>query len=116
MVLLSGEVIDMQSGLGMAKIFDPNSSVQMTLYGTLYTVMLYFIYVATDSHLTYVQIIVESFEMVPLGDGGFSPDLASHAFNVFSDAFLLGIKLTLPLMIAEIAVQFAVGILMKSVP
>ncbi|MDR0943709.1 MAG: flagellar biosynthetic protein FliR [Ruminococcus sp.] len=116
MILLSGEIIDMQSGLGMARVFDPGTSMQMSLYGTMYMIMLYFIYIATDSHLTYIQIIVESFEMVPLGDGGFSPDLASHAFNVFTDAFLLGVKLTLPIMIAEIAVQFAVGILMKSVP
>ncbi|MDR0986262.1 MAG: flagellar biosynthetic protein FliR [Ruminococcus sp.] len=116
MVLFSGEIIDMQSGLGMARIFDPASNMQMSLYGTLYTIMLYFIYVATDSHLTYIQIIVESLNMIPLGDAGFPPDIASHAFNVFSYVFLLAVKLTLPLLIAEVAVQFAVGILMKSVP
>jgi flagellar biosynthetic protein FliR len=116
MINFSGEVIDMQSGLSMARVFDPGTQMQMSLYGTMFMVMLYFIYVATDAHLTYIQIIVDSFEMIPLGGGRFSPDLASHAFNVFTDAFLLGVKLTLPLMIAEISVQFAVGILMKSVP
>jgi flagellar biosynthetic protein FliR len=116
MVLFSGEVIDMQSGLGMAKIFDPANNMQMSMYGTLYMIMLYFVYIATDSHLTYIQIIVESLEAVPLGDAGFSPEIASHAFNVFTDAFLLAVKLTLPIMISEVAVQFAVGILMKSVP
>ncbi|MDR0975312.1 MAG: flagellar biosynthetic protein FliR [Ruminococcus sp.] len=116
MILFSGEIIDMQSGLGMARIFDPANNMQMSLYGTLYMIMLFFIYIATDSHLTYIEIIVESLEAVPLGDAGFSPELASHAFNVFSNAFLLAVKLTLPLMVAEVAVQFAVGILMKSVP
>jgi flagellar biosynthetic protein FliR len=116
MILFSGEIIDMQSGLGMARVFDPASQMQMSLFGTLYMIMLYFVYVAADAHLTYVQIIVDSFEIVPLGDSGFAPELASNVFNIFTDTFLLGVKLTLPIMIAEIAVQFAVGIMMKSVP
>jgi flagellar biosynthetic protein FliR len=116
MVLFSGEVIDMQSGLGMARIFDPASQMQMSLFGTLYMIMLYFVYIAADAHLTYVAVIVDSFQIVPLGDGGFAPELASHVFDIFSDAFLLAVKLTFPIMIAEIAVQFAVGIMMKSVP
>jgi flagellar biosynthetic protein FliR len=116
MVLFSGEIIDMQSGLGMAKIFDPGSAQQMSLFGTIFMIMLYFIYVAADAHLTYVQIIIDSFQIVPLGDAGFAPELASRVFNIFSDVFLLAVKLTLPIMIAELSVQFAVGIIMKSVP
>jgi flagellar biosynthetic protein FliR len=116
MILFSGEIIDMQSGLGMARIFDPASQMQMSLYGTLYMIMLYFTYIAADAHLTYVQIIVDSFQTLPLGDGGFAPELASHIFGIFSDTFLLAVKLTLPIMISEIATQFAVGIMMKSVP
>jgi flagellar biosynthetic protein FliR len=116
MILYSGEVVDMQSGLGMARIFDPASQMQMSLFGTLYMIMLYFVYISADAHLTYVQIIVDSFQMVPLGDGGFAPELASHAFDIFADVFLLSVKLTFPLMIAEVAAQFAVGIMMKSVP
>jgi flagellar biosynthetic protein FliR len=116
MVLFSGEIIDMQSGLGMSKIFDPGTKQQMSVFGTFFMIMLYFVYVAADAHLTYVQIIVDSFQIVPLGDGGFAAELASRVFNIFSDVFVLAVKLTLPIMIAELSVQFAVGIMMKSVP
>jgi flagellar biosynthetic protein FliR len=116
MVLFSGEVIDMQAGLGMAKVFDPGSRTQMSLFGSVYNFTLYFYYLATNSHLTFIKILTDSFATLPLGDGGFAPELAPHMFELFAGIFTLAIKLTLPLMMAELIVQFAVGLLMKSVP
>ncbi|MDR0947338.1 MAG: flagellar biosynthetic protein FliR [Ruminococcus sp.] len=116
MVLFSGEVIDMQAGLGMAKVFDPGTQAQMSLFGSVYNFLLYFYYLATNSHLTFIKILTDSFATIPLGDGGFAPELAPHMFDLFAGIFTLAVKLTLPLMIAELIVQVAIGLLMKSVP
>jgi flagellar biosynthetic protein FliR len=100
----------------MAKVFDPGTRQQMSLFGSIFNFTLYFYYLATNSHLTFIKILTDSYEMLPPGDGGFAPELASHMFDIFSGVFLLAVKLTLPIMIAELVVQFAVGLLMKSVP
>ena len=42
-ILVAGDVMDTQSGLGMAKIYDPSSGVQMPLFGSVTTYM-FFLY------------------------------------------------------------------------
>ncbi|MDR0991296.1 MAG: flagellar biosynthetic protein FliR [Ruminococcus sp.] len=116
MILVSGDVIDMQAGLGMAKVFDPASRMQMSLVGSVFNFMLYFYYLATNSHLTFIKIMTDSFAVLPLGDGGFPETLMPYILTLFTDIFILAIKLILPITIAELITQFAVGIMMKSVP
>jgi flagellar biosynthetic protein FliR len=116
MVLVSGDVIDMQAGLGMAKIFDPASQTQMSLFGSIFNLLIYFYYLATNSHLTFIKIITDSFVVMPMGDSFLPTGFPPYMFTLFADIYLLAIKLTLPVMIAELVVQFAVGIMMKSVP
>jgi flagellar biosynthetic protein FliR len=106
----------MQAGLGMAKVFDPGSQTQMSLFGSIFNFIIYFYYLATNSHLTFIKILTDSFAVLPLGDGGLPDTFVPYMLTLFSDIFLLAIKLTLPIMIAELVVQFAVGIMMKSVP
>jgi flagellar biosynthetic protein FliR len=116
MILFSGDVIDMQAGLGMAKVFDPGSQTQMSLFGSIFNFLIYFYYLATNSHLTFIKILTDSFAVLPMGDGGLPDTFVPYMLTLFSDIFILAIKLTLPIMIAELVVQFAVGIMMKSVP
>jgi flagellar biosynthetic protein FliR len=116
MILFAGDTIDMQAGLGMAKIFDPGSQTQMSLVGSVFNFILYFYYLATNSHLTFIKIMTDSFAVLPLG-GGWLPDtFIPYMFTLFTDIFILAVKLTLPIMISELVVQFAIGIMMKSVP
>jgi flagellar biosynthetic protein FliR len=116
MILLSGDVIDMQTGLGMAKVFDPGTRTQMSLFGSVFNFMLYFYYLATNSHLTFIKIMTDSFAVLPLGDSGFPETLLPYILTLFMDIFILAIKLILPIAIAELVTQFAIGIMMKSVP
>jgi flagellar biosynthetic protein FliR len=116
MILFSGDIIDMQAGLGMAKVFDPGSRTQMSLFGSVFNFMLYFYYLATNSHLTFIKIMTDSFAVLPLGDGGFPDTLMPYILTLFVDIFILAVKLTLPIAIAELITQFAIGIMMKSVP
>jgi flagellar biosynthetic protein FliR len=116
MLLFSGDIIDMQAGLGMAKVFDPGSQTQMSLFGSIFNFLIYFYYLATNSHLTFIKIITDSFTVLPMGDGFFPDTFVPYLLTLFTDIFILAVKLTLPIMIAELVVQFAVGIMMKSVP
>jgi flagellar biosynthetic protein FliR len=116
MLIFAGDVIDMQAGLGMAKVFDPGSQTQMSLFGSVFNFMIYFYYLATNCHLTFIKILTDSFAVLPLGDGFFPDTFVPYMLTLFTDVFILAVKLTLPIMIAELVVQFAVGIMMKSVP
>lgn len=115
-VQVAGEVMDMQSGLGMAKVFDPESNVQMSIMGSFISFMMYLYFFVTDSHLTYIRLFIMSYDIVPIGSGGFSPDLGYAVASYFSVVLALVIKLAMPIMAAEFILEFCMGVLMKSVP
>ena len=114
--LLSGEIMDMQSGLGMAKIYDPASGVQMPLMGSITSYMLYLMFFASNAHMTYIRLFVISFDIIPIGYERLNPNLGMSVMNYFAAVLVLGLKLAMPMLAAQIIMEICVGILMKAVP
>ena len=115
-VQVAGEVMDMQSGLGMAKVFDPESNVQMSVMGSFISFMMYLYFFATNAHLTLIRLFIMSYDIIPIGSGGFNPELGYAVASYFSVVLALVIKLAMPIMAAEFILEFCMGVLMKSVP
>lgn len=115
-IQLGGEVMDMQAGLGMAKIFDPGTKIQMPIFGSIVVFMMYLYFFITNAHLTYVKLFVVSYQMVPMGTGSINPDIGIIIVRYFSVVLMLVVKLAMPIIVAELITEFSVGILMKSVP
>lgn len=116
MVQFSGDIMDSQTGLGMAKVFDPATRIQMSVFGSFISFMLYMYFFVTDCHLTVVNIFITSFEIIPLGGGKLNPDLGILICEFFSEILVMTMKLAMPLIAAEMILHFCVGVLMKAVP
>lgn len=115
-IQLAGDLMDAQSGLGMAKVFDPSTNIQMSIFGSVISFMLYLYFFVTNSHLVLIKIFVDSFEVIPLGTGTISPDIGWAVTEMFSGVLVLILRLTMPIVAAELIVEFCVGLLMKAVP
>jgi flagellar biosynthetic protein FliR len=115
-VQVGGEIMDMQSGLGMAKVFDPGTNVQMSIMGSFINFMMYLYFFAINAHLTYIQLVAHSFEVIPLGGAAVSPDFAIGVSSLFMTVLTLVVKMALPIMVSQLIVEFCIGALMKSVP
>lgn len=115
-VQLAGEIMDMQSGLGMAKVFDPETNVQMSVMGSIISFMMYLYFFATNSHMSYIQLFVISFDTLPVGGEGFNPDLGYNIVSYFSVLLAIVVKLAMPIIAAAFILEFCMGMLMKSVP
>ena len=115
-LLSAGELMDMQAGLGMAKIYDASSGVQMPLFGSILTYMFVMYFFITDCHLSYIKIFAISYDYIPLGFKSININIATFIVNYFGVIIALAVKLSLPLVVAELLVEFGVGILMKAVP
>lgn len=115
-VQMSGEIMDMQSGLGMAKVFDPGTNLQMSIMGSFVSFMMYLYFFVTNAHLTYIELFVKSFDVIPLGFEGINPDLGISIVEYFSVVLTLVLKIAMPLVVSQTILQFCVGVLMKSVP
>ena len=116
MIYLAGDVMDAQAGLGMAKVFDPSTSIQMSMYGSYAGFMLYLYFFASNAHLMLIRIFVNSFEVIPLCSGYVNWDIGWLITEMFARIFALMLQLAMPVVAAELIVEFCVGILMKAVP
>lgn len=115
-VQLSGELIDMQLGLTMAKAYDPHTGVNMPLLGTLFNLIFILCFFVSDAHLTLVKFLTDSFSLIP--PGNVIPTTASMNFliSLGTDYFELGLRLAMPIVAIEIVAQIGIGLLMKAVP
>ena len=114
--LLSGEIMDMQEGLSMSRIYDPGAGVQMPLMGTVTSYMLYLLFFASNSHLTYIRLMTLSFDMIPIGEGGVNTSVWLVITDYFVTTLVLGLKLAMPMLAAQMIMEVCMGILMKAVP
>ena len=115
-LLVSGESMDMLSGLGMAKVYDSSSGIQMSAFGTIMTYMFILYFFITDCHLSYIKIMALSYDFVPIGFNAFNPDLLKNIVLFFGTILTMAMKLALPIIVAQLILDFCVGILMKAVP
>ena len=115
-VQVAGEIMDMQSGLGMAKVFDPETNVQMSIMGSFLSFMLYLYFFAANAHMSYIRLFVVSYDIIPIGTEGFNADFGYAVAVYFSVLLAMVIKLAMPIMAAELILEFCMGVLMKSVP
>jgi len=115
-VSISGEVIDMQMGLGMSKVYDPASNIQMPLIGNFYNIALMLVFFMTNSHIVLINLLISSFNISPVGVINFNPDIGIYLMRMFSDIFNLSLRLAFPVIAAELVSEVGIGVLMRAVP
>lgn len=114
--VMAGSVIDMQMGLSMASTYDPASGIQVTATSTLLNVLMSLLFFAANGHHTLIRIFLVSGRVVPFGAVALGENFYGAMIQIFLDCTLLGVKLAMPILAAELMGQVGMGILMKAIP
>jgi len=115
-VLVAGEMIDLQMGFSMATFYDPKSGVNMPIIGSFFNALLILVFFSTNAHLSMLNLITDSFQLIPAGTGFPTAQSAQFIVNMGADIFEMGIRFAMPILAIEIVVQIMMGILMRAVP
>ncbi|MFV0517499.1 MAG: flagellar biosynthetic protein FliR [Aminipila sp.] len=115
-IILGGEVIDMQMGLAMSKVYDPASNVSLSLNATFYNILFMFVFFTVNGHLTLMKLFLELEKAIPYGHVLIGSDVASAMITVFCQCTILGMKLAMPMIALQFLMEMGVGILMKNIP
>jgi flagellar biosynthesis protein FliR len=111
----SAGVVDMQSGIAAASLFNPSTRVAEALVGTAVQWAGMMVFFATGLHLLLLQGLVASVQLVPLGTGSFL--LSPETFmGLLSSQFLLGMMVVVPVVLGLFAVDLAVAYASRSMP
>lgn len=113
---IAGEIIDLQLGVGMSKVYDPQSNVSMPLSGSIYNLLFMLIFFAGNAHLNMIKIIVLSFNILPAGPHLLNAAAGGVIIELFGNILILALKIAIPIVALELIVEFGLGILMRTVP
>ncbi len=113
---LAGLIVDTQMGMTMNQIYDSGSQGNMSVTGELLNVLLLLLFFAGNGHHTLLRIMLSSGQIVPYGAAGLGDTAIQAMLSLFVETILLGIKLAMPILAAELIGQLGMGILMKVIP
>lgn len=111
----SARVLDMQSGVAAASLFNPSTRASEALAGTVVQWAGMLVFFSLGLHLLLLQGMVSSVQLVPLGSGGLlvSP---SVLLSKLSSQFMLGLMVSAPTMLGLFAIDLAVAYASRSMP
>jgi flagellar biosynthetic protein FliR len=115
-ITLGGQAIAMSMGLGFAVFLDRARGVNVPVLGQLFLILGMLIFLAMNGHLALIEIIAESFGLLPIASGGLSlPGIAS-LLAWTSQLFVLAMKIALPALAALIVVNLSFGVMSRAAP
>jgi len=111
----SARVLDLQSGVSAASLFNPTTHSAEALAGTVVQWAGLLVFFSLGLHLLLLQGMVASISVIPLGGGGLlvSP---SVLLSKLSSQFLLGLMISAPTMLGLFAIDLTVAYASRSMP
>ncbi len=116
MIYLTGQLIDTPMGFGMAHIFNPEMQFQAPLIGQYLYLLFALIFFVINGHHAFLHALFDSFQVIPLGEAVFSPELSITAVNVFRSMFMIGFRMAFPVVASIFLVEVGLGIISRAVP
>lgn len=115
-VITGGQVIAMQMGLGFSAMVDPQNGTQTPVVSQLYLMMVVLTYLALGGHLVMFEVLLDSFNGVPISTAGVNPaglwKLVSWGGLIFSGA----VGMALPAIASLLMVNITFGIMTRAAP
>ncbi len=115
-ILFAGKVIDMETGLSMAQIFDPTTRIQVGIFGNLYHYMLILLLLTSGLHRYLIEAIVETYKVIPIGKAVINASLYPDIIGFMSDYFVIGFRIALPVFACTILLNVVLAILARVSP
>ncbi|WP_299660094.1 flagellar biosynthetic protein FliR [uncultured Psychromonas sp.] len=114
--VVAGQIIAMQTSLGFASMADPMSGQTSPVVGQFYVLLVTLLFLGIDGHLLMIEMIIRSFETLPISENGL---LAADYYKIaewFSTMFHAALAFSIASMVAMLLVNLSFGIMTKAAP
>lgn len=115
-VTFAGQLMDMEMGFSMASMFDPITSIQVTVTGNMYTYLVMLILIVSNMHHYIIRAIVDTFQYFNVGQAVFSGDLTNIAIEFMVNYFMIGFRIVLPIFACMLVINVVLGVLSRAAP
>jgi flagellar biosynthesis protein FliR len=111
----SAKVLDLQSGVSAASLFNPSTHDTESLAGTVVQWAGMMVFFSLGLHVLLLRGMVATIDLIPLGDAGLLVT-PSILFEKLSSQFLLGLMISAPTMLGLFAIDLTVAYASRSMP
>lgn len=115
-LVFAGQSIAYSMGLGFAALIDPQMGVQVPIVSQLYLLFASLWFLGLDGHLLLIELITTSFQTLPVVLAGPDREDVWTIVSWGSSVFIGGVLLSLPIVIALLFVNIALGIATRAAP
>lgn len=116
-VHFAGKIADMEIGLSMVQIFDPQTRDSTGFTGSFYQYIVMLIMLVTNMHYFFLRAIVETFSLIPIGGAKFSSEkIMTTIVQFMTDFITISFRLCLPVVAAMLLLNAVLGVLAKTAP
>lgn len=115
-IALGGQAISMTMGLGFAVFIDRQNGVNIPVLGQLFMMLGMLIFLSLDGHLAVIELLADSFRLLPLTGPGLSQDAVGSLLAWSSQVFVVAAKIALPAVTALLIVNLSFGVMSRAAP
>ncbi|HHT01269.1 MAG TPA: flagellar type III secretion system protein FliR [Firmicutes bacterium] len=115
-IQIAGQLLDVQMGLAMAGIFDPQNAFHTTLVGQFLSILGLLLFFLVDGHHVLLLGLQESFQLLPPGKMALGLQLAGVAAEFFCQAFTLAVRVASPVIAVLVVADLALSLVARTVP
>ena len=113
---LAGTMISNQMGLGFATAYDPQSAAQTAVISQFLGMLGLLVFLAIDGHLMVIATLGRSFAVLPIGASTITSASWLNIANAGGLIFSSGVLLALPVVVALLIANIALGVLGRVAP
>lgn len=113
---ISSNLVGVNMGFQAASLFSPATGEQESSFATFKAWLVLICLLAMNIHHVFLTALVDSFQSVPLGGAAHDGPIAQAALQVVHASFLLGLRLAAPLLVVQVLVTLALGLLNRALP
>ncbi|MBQ8822642.1 MAG: flagellar biosynthetic protein FliR [Lachnospiraceae bacterium] len=116
-VNFAGSVIDMETGLAMATIFDPSTNQSTSITGGFYQYVVTMMLIATGMYRYLLGAIADSFTLIPVNGAVFRQEsLLGTMISFMGEYIVIGFRICLPVFCVMMLLNAILGVLAKVSP
>jgi flagellar biosynthetic protein FliR len=112
----AGQSVSLTMGLGFATLVDPQHGAQTPVLGQMFMIFGTLTYLALDGHLMLISALAASFAHMPIGAAHVGHDFLLMIVFWGARVFDAGLLIALPVVIALVIVNFALGVVTRAAP
>jgi flagellar biosynthetic protein FliR len=114
-MVVAGQAVSGSMGLSIANMMDPNMG-NVPVISQFFNILGTLVFLGMGGHLIVFGLVLESFQLIPIGQPFFSQDMLGRMLNWSAMMFLGALLIALPVMMTLLFINIGLGFVARAAP